>query len=146
MVLSGCDAVKQTITDKPTLSDAQITKLIPKRVNNAKLWATDIGDIFDELSLPKTAQNICTAIAVIDQESNFHADPSVPNLGNAALKAIDDKLEDKLGKIWQAYFATCLRHAQRQKQLHQTNQSCKTENSLMSYTERFLIILPEPIK
>lgn len=108
VVLSGCDAVKQTITDKPTLSDAQITKLIPKRVNNAKLWATDIGDIFDELSLPKTAQNICTAIAVIDQESNFHADPSVPNLGNVALKAIDDKLEDKLGKNMAGVFRNML--------------------------------------
>ncbi|OAV00518.1 MULTISPECIES: DUF1615 domain-containing protein [Moraxella] len=108
VVLSGCDAVKQTITDKPTLSDAQITKLIPKRVNNAKLWAADISDIFDELSLPKTTQNICTAIAVIDQESNFHADPSVPNLGNAALKAIDDKLEDKLGKNMASVFRTML--------------------------------------
>ena len=108
VVLSGCDSVKQTITDKPTLSDTQITKLIPKRVNNAKLWATDIGDIFDELSLPKTAQNICTAIAVIDQESNFHADPSVPNLGNAALKAIDDKLEDKLGKNMAGVFRNML--------------------------------------
>ncbi|OOR83855.1 DUF1615 domain-containing protein [Moraxella canis] len=109
VILSGCDAVKQTITqDKPTLSDAQITKLIPKRVKNAKLWAADISDIFDDLSLPKTTQNICTAIAVIDQESNFHADPSVPNLGNAALKAIDDKLEDKLGKNMASVFRTML--------------------------------------
>ena len=109
VILSGCDAVKQVITqDKPMLSDAQITKLIPKRVKNAKLWAADISDIFDELSLPKTTQNICTAIAVIDQESNFHADPSVPNLGNAALKAIDDKLEDKLGKNMASVFRTML--------------------------------------
>lgn len=108
VILSGCDAVKQTITDKPTLSDAQIAKLIPKRVKNAKLWAADISDIFDELSIPKTTQNICTAIAVIDQESNFHADPSVPNLGNAALKAIDDKLEDKLGKNMASVFRTML--------------------------------------
>ncbi|OOS03604.1 Protein of unknown function [Moraxella cuniculi DSM 21768] len=109
LALTGCDVVKQTITgDEKALSDAQIAKLIPARVKNAKSWAADMADIFDTLSIKKDAQNICTAIAVIDQESNFAADPAVPNLGNAALKAIDEKLEDKLGKNLAGVFRTML--------------------------------------
>lgn len=109
LALTGCDVVKQTITgNEKALSDAQIAKLIPARVKNAKSWAADMADIFDTLSIKKDAQNICTAIAVIDQESNFAADPAVPNLGNAALKAIDEKLEDKLGKNLAGVFRTML--------------------------------------
>ena len=107
--VAGCDAVKQTISgDSKALTDAQIAKLIPKRVKNTKSWAADISAIYDDLKLPKDASSICTAIAVIDQESNFHANPAVPNLGNAALSAIDEKLEDKLGKNMASVFRTML--------------------------------------
>ncbi|MFC0820940.1 DUF1615 domain-containing protein [Moraxella marmotae] len=108
-ILAGCDMPKPpTTSGKPTLSAAQIAKLIPKHTKNPKSWANDIADIFDTLSIPKDAKNACTAIAIIDQESNFHADPAVPNLGHAALKAIDDKLEDKLGKNLAVVFRTML--------------------------------------
>lgn len=109
VAVTGCDAVKQTISgDGAALTDAQIAKLIPRHVKNTKSWATDISDIYDTLNLPKDASNICTAIAIIDQESNFYADPSVPNLGNAALSAIDEKLEDKLGKNLATVFRNML--------------------------------------
>lgn len=94
--LSACKPEDKPTT--PTLSDKTIAKLIPARVKNRPSWAKDISLIFDELKIHKDKQNICTVIAVIDQESNFHANPTVPNLGEASLKAIDDKLEDKLGK------------------------------------------------
>lgn len=97
--------------DKPTtpvLSNNNIAKLIPKRVKNRPSWANDISAIFDELKLHKDKENICTVIAVIDQESNFHANPSVANLGQASLQAIDDKLESKLGKQLAGVFRTML--------------------------------------
>lgn len=105
-LLCACDTADTTQTK--SLTDKQITKLIPKRVDERASWAADIAKIFDELKIPKNTQNICTAIAVIDQESNFDADPRVPNLGNASLKAIDEKLEAKFGKTLAKTFLTML--------------------------------------
>lgn len=92
------------------LTTAQIEVLLPPHVpkNQKGVWATDIAGVFDELSIVKNAENICTAVAVIDQESNFAADPAVPNLGKSALSALDDKLEQKLGKTGATYFQKIL--------------------------------------
>lgn len=103
--LSACD---DSSTQTQPLANKQITKLIPKYVTNRDSWATDIAQIFDELKLTKNTQNICTVIAVIGQESNFNADPKVPNLGNASLKAIDEKLEAKFGKTLAKTFRAML--------------------------------------
>lgn len=92
----------------PTLTNAQIAKLIPARVKNSQSWADDIAKIFDQLGIYKGSQNACTAIAIIDQESNFVADPTVPNLGETSLKALNDKLEDKLGKTMAGMFKNML--------------------------------------
>jgi hypothetical protein len=106
--ISACQESPTSATTK-TLSAAQIAKLIPaKRVKDPKSWADDIHHIFGELKIHGDTQNVCTVIAVIDQESNFNANPSVPNLGAASLKAIDDRLEDKLGKPLAGVFRTML--------------------------------------
>lgn len=105
-VLVGCDSTQTPTT--PSLEASQIAKLIPKRVNNRQSWASDIKQIFDELKLHADTQNICTVIAVIDQESNFNANPSVPNLGETSLKEIDTRLEEKLGKTLAGVFRTML--------------------------------------
>ena len=110
-VVLGVSACQQE-TDTPqtkALEAKQIAKLIPaKRVKDPKSWADDIHHIFGELKIHGDTQNVCTVIAVIDQESNFNANPSVPNLGEASLKAIDDRLEDKLGKPLAGVFRTML--------------------------------------
>lgn len=108
VAMTGCDLPSHQSDTGTSLSNKQIAKLIPTHVKNSQSWAADIASVFDQLRLDKTAQNICTAIAVIDQESNFVADPSVPNLGNAALNAIDEKLESKLGKPLAGVFRTML--------------------------------------
>ena len=63
-VLSACtDEVPTT----PTLSTADIAKIMPSRSQDKASWASDIASVFDELKLHKDKQNICTVIAVIDQ-------------------------------------------------------------------------------
>lgn len=87
--------------DEPTLNTEQIRKAIPPRVHDRSSWAKDIFDITEQLGIPQTKQNICTIVAVVDQESNFVADPQVPGLGEKAVKEIqtrlDEKFKDKLG-------------------------------------------------
>ena len=87
--------------DDEQLKQEQIRKLIPNRVNQRDSWAKDIYDISNELKIPTNKENICTIIAVVDQESNFVANPVVPGLGDKAVKEVttrlNEKFEDKLG-------------------------------------------------
>ncbi|WP_174492403.1 DUF1615 family protein [Acinetobacter sp. Marseille-Q1623] len=88
--------------DEPQLESEQIRKLIPNRVQNRDSWAKDMFDISQELNIPTTKDNVCTMIAVVDQESNFVANPVVPGLGDKAVKEVttrlNEKFEDKLGE------------------------------------------------
>ena len=54
-------------------------------------WAADLLDVMQVQSISTTRENICAAIAVIDQESNFTANPTVPGLGKLAEKALNEK-------------------------------------------------------
>ena len=81
--------------DEPSLESDQIFKLIPTRVNDRKSWAKDIFDISEELKIPRTKDNICSIIAVVDQESNFIANPNVPGLGAKAVKEVSSRLQEK---------------------------------------------------
>ena len=55
-------------------------------------WAADLRDVMQAQAIPATRENVCAAIAVIDQESNFTANPTVPGLGKLAEKALGEKL------------------------------------------------------
>lgn len=81
--------------NEPTLEVEHIKKAIPNRVNDRQSWAQDIFDITEQFGIPQTKENICSIIAVVDQESNFHADPTVPGLGEKAVKEVQDRLEEK---------------------------------------------------
>ncbi|MDK1683667.1 DUF1615 family protein [Acinetobacter terrestris] len=81
--------------NEPTLEEDQIKRLVPPRVNDRSSWAKDIFDITDQLDIPQTKENICSIVAVVDQESNFVADPQVPGLGVKAVKEVQDRLDEK---------------------------------------------------
>lgn len=55
-------------------------------------WAADLLDVMQVQSIAVTRENVCAAIAVIDQESNFVANPTVPGLGKLAEKALSEKI------------------------------------------------------
>lgn len=95
LTLSACGNSWWGDSDEPTLSTEQVSKLIPGRVQQRDSWAQDISDITDELGIPKTKENVCSIIAVVDQESNFHADPEVAGLGEKAVREVQDRLEEK---------------------------------------------------
>lgn len=101
----------------PILSEKNISHLIPIRVRDRGSWAKDINQIMDTLVIEKNKKNVCSIIAVVDQESNFVADPKVPNLGKTAVKEVSSRLEEKftdklgdhLGKPIADYFLNVLK-------------------------------------
>lgn len=94
--LAACGDNAWWSSDKdPEMEADQIRKVIPARVNDRESWSQDIFDIMQELSISKTKQNVCSIVAVVDQESNFVADPTVPGLGAKAVEEINSRLKEK---------------------------------------------------
>lgn len=65
-----------------------IVKILPKYVKDKEGWAADIQVPFTSLNIEPSVENLCSAIAVIEQESSFVANPRVANLPKIALNEI----------------------------------------------------------
>lgn len=107
VLLTAC---QQTTVPDANLSVTQAEKLIPQGVPDAHSWAKDISDIMQTLDIERSKQNVCSIIAVVEQESTFVADPVVAGLGEKSLKEIDQRLEEKLGKTLAGVFRKVLRN------------------------------------
>jgi hypothetical protein len=59
---------------------ALVNQRLPAGVKDRNGWATDIFTALSALQIPPSAENICAALAVIEQESSFQADPVVAGL------------------------------------------------------------------
>ena len=71
---------------------ARLLELLPPPVTkDRKGWAADIDAAFAALRLAPTDANYCAAIAVIEQESGFEADPVVPGLSRIAWREIESR-------------------------------------------------------
>lgn len=66
----------------PELKAPQVTvlQLLPPGITDRAGWAADIQTAFAVLGLPPNAANLCAAMAVIEQESTWQAEPVVPGL------------------------------------------------------------------
>lgn len=93
--LSACGQGSWWSHEEPQLDADQIRSLIPNRVKDRASWATDIDSITKELKIPSDKMNICSIIAVVDQESNFVANPNVPGLGHKAVEEVSTRLQEK---------------------------------------------------
>lgn len=117
--LSACGKGKWWSDDEQKqLNSEQIRKLIPSRVHDRESWAKDIYDITQTLKIPSDKENICSIVAIVDQESNFVANPNVPGLGQKAVKEVSSQLQEKfeaklgttLGGPVASYFNEVLRN------------------------------------
>jgi len=95
LVLAGCSTKKVTETpmSRPADVNAQIVRLMPASVPDRQGWATDITAAFAAQKIPPTTENICSVLAVAQQESNFSVDAPVPGLGKIAWKEIDRRAD-----------------------------------------------------
>ena len=97
LALAGC-ATDDSGPRQPTAEQtrARIERLLPPKTPDADGWAADIQTTFSLLGLSPSVELLCSAIAVIAQESSFRTDPTVPNLGSIARKEIDARA-DRIG-------------------------------------------------
>lgn len=68
---------------------SRIVRLLPARTVDRNGWAQDIVTALAKQDLAVTDENVCSVLAVAEQESTFQADPVVPGLGKIAWKEIN---------------------------------------------------------
>lgn len=90
-LLAGCAAPPRGPAVDPDAVRAKIRGLMPASLANADGWAVDIYAAFEALQIPPNAQNICSVLAVTEQESGFQVDPAVPNLPAIARREIEER-------------------------------------------------------
>lgn len=90
--LTGC-ASERSPRINPTDAHALIERSLPNGVADASGWAEDIYTGFTAQGLDPTHENVCAVVAVIEQESGFHANPVVPGLPAIAWKEIRARAE-----------------------------------------------------
>ena len=98
LLLTALFTAFAALAEAAPLSTEQTTKLIRRaqpKLRDANGWALDLHDVLQQHDLGMERETICASLAIIDQESNFKADPEVAGLGKLSEKA----LQEKLGRI-----------------------------------------------
>jgi hypothetical protein len=92
-------------------------------------WATDMLEGLRAHRLPVNRENVCSIIAIVDQESSFNPNPRVARLGALSEKAIRDKFEGIpiVGRMALNYLES---HPTRETNFMKRIRSAKTERDL----------------
>jgi hypothetical protein len=93
-LLAGCATTEE---QPPSLTPAQgralVARLVPADIADRARWANDLYAAIAALEIPVTPQTVCSAIAIIEQESGFRADPAVPGLPAIARREMERRRE-----------------------------------------------------
>ncbi|MDU7559374.1 MAG: DUF1615 family protein, partial [Pseudomonas sp.] len=91
IVIAGCSSQStQTLPGRtPEQARARLLQLLPANVADRQGWANDIYTAFAAQKLEPNDENLCSVLAVTEQESTFQADPPVPNLAKIARSEIN---------------------------------------------------------
>lgn len=84
LVLTSC-APKRT----PEEVRAELLRKLPVSLADRGGWTRDIQAAFAAQDLEPSSENLCAALAVVEQESTYHVDPAVPGLAGIARREID---------------------------------------------------------
>jgi hypothetical protein len=91
LVFLFCATPANAETAMSVAATAKLIKAAEKSVLDPQGWAVDLLDVLQQHDMPQSRENVCAAIAVIDQESGFVADPAVPGLGKLSEQALREK-------------------------------------------------------
>ncbi|HEX5126075.1 MAG TPA: DUF1615 family protein, partial [Rhodocyclaceae bacterium] len=97
--LSQKAAAASAVSPKPPLptvysvpeAEIALQRLIPARVADAAGWSADITNAIGVLHIPLSPENLCSVVAIIEQESAFQVDPEVPNLPRIVMNEIETR-------------------------------------------------------
>ena len=74
---------------KPADMKSRIVRFLPRQVQDKPGWANDVVTALSTQGLTVSDHNVCSVLAVAEQEATYQADPVVPGLGKIAWKEIN---------------------------------------------------------
>lgn len=74
---------------KPADMKSRIVRFLPRQVPDKQGWANDVVTALSTQGVTVSDHNVCTVLAVAEQEATYQADPVVPGLGKIAWKEIN---------------------------------------------------------
>ncbi|MGL6349548.1 MAG: DUF1615 domain-containing protein [Aeromonas sp.] len=76
---------------KPADMKSRIVRFLPRNVQDRQGWANDVVTALRTQGLAVSDHNVCSVLAVAEQEATYQADPVVPGLGKIAWKEINGR-------------------------------------------------------
>lgn len=144
LALAGCTSKTSEPTAekaKPLDVKAVVKQKMPASVKDRDGWAKDIATAFESQKLPATEENICSVLAVAEQEANYQADPAVPGLNKIAWQEI----ERRAGKLHIPAFVVrtaLLIKSPNGKSYSERLDNVKTEKQLSAIFDDFIGMVP----
>ena len=143
--MQGTPALPERKPEPPPLTErevrALVAKLLPASVRDRNAWAMDLHAAFVNLGFPHLPPIYCAAIAVIEQESSFQADPVVPGLPDIVWRELEQRGK-KYGIPKLLISAAMLKSSPDGRSYSQRIDSLKTEKQLNALFEDMITELP----
>jgi hypothetical protein len=141
--LTGCSVgpVAGPEAMRPAQAREAMARLLPAKTVDPAGWAADIQAAFSALDLPSTPENLCAALAVIEQESGFRVDPPVPGLSSIVWKEIERRAGDA-GVPMLAVRAALALSSPDGRSYAERIDAARTERELSELFEDFIGIVP----
>lgn len=143
-LLSACtsqQAPQMKAGEKPVDVASVVRQKMPASVKDKEAWAQALAKTFDSQKLAPTEENICSVLAVAQQESNYRADPAVPGLSKIAWQEIDRRAEKMHIPVFLVHTALKI-NSPNGKSYSERLDNVKTEKQLSAIFDDFIDMVP----
>ncbi|MFJ5851381.1 DUF1615 domain-containing protein [Enterobacter cancerogenus] len=143
-VLAGCaekGAEPLKKGEKPVDVASVVRQKMPASVKDRNQWADALAKTFESQKIAPTEANICSVLAVAQQESMYQSDPAVPGLNKIAWKEIDRRAESMHIPVFLIHTALKIT-SPNGKSYSERLDTVKTEKQLSAIFDDFINMVP----
>lgn len=144
LVLAGCaekGAAPLKKGEKPVDVASVVRQKMPASVKDRNAWADALAKTFESQKIAPTEENICSVLAVAQQESMYQSDPVVPGLNKIAWKEIDRRAESMHIPVFLVHTALKIT-SPNGKSYSERLDAVKTEKQLSAIFDDFISMVP----
>lgn len=144
LVLVGCaekGAAPLKEGEKPVDVASVVRQKMPASVKDRNAWADALAKTFESQKIAPTEENICSVLAVAQQESMYQSDPVVPGLNKIAWKEIDRRAESMHIPVFLVHTAFKIT-SPNGKSYSERLDTVKTEKQLSAIFDDFISMVP----
>ncbi|WP_330985348.1 MULTISPECIES: DUF1615 domain-containing protein [Enterobacterales] len=143
VILAGCTSQQAELKpgEKPVDVATVVKQKMPASVKDREAWAQSIAKAFESQKLAPTEENVCSVLAVAQQESNYQADPAVPGLSKIAWQEIDRRAQNMHVPVFLVHTALKIK-SPNGKTYSERLDTVQTEKQLSAIFDDFIDMVP----